>query len=86
MPKQTKCYRLEAHQVAAVQQLAKDNGESSESAAIRFIIDDWVRLNSKPAAQPECDTCDRREACYDKPLRGPWCPAPERQQQQEPTK
>ena len=43
MAKQTKCYRLEAHQVAAIQQLAKDNGESSESAALRFIIDDWVR-------------------------------------------
>ena len=38
-----KVYRLYPHQVAAIKQTAKDNGQCSDSAALRFIIDDWAR-------------------------------------------
>ena len=39
----TKAYTIFPNQVAVIKQTAKDNGQSSDSAALRFIIDDWVR-------------------------------------------
>ena len=38
----TKAYSIEPVHVATIAQVAKDHGESSDSAALRFIIDKFV--------------------------------------------
>ena len=48
---QIKAYNLEPHHIATINQVAKDNGESSRSAALRFIIDEWARLNRTSTLQ-----------------------------------
>ena len=40
----TKAYSLEPVHEATIKQVAKDHGESSDSAALRFIIDRFVLL------------------------------------------
>ena len=37
---------------AIVKSAAKDNGNSSESAAVRFIIEDWERMRAEAAGIP----------------------------------
>ena len=40
----TKAYSIEPVHEATIKQVAKDHGESSDSAALRFIIDRFVLL------------------------------------------
>lgn len=51
MAKQTKCFELEQEHIDIVEQVAKENGDSSASAALRFIIDDWHNSARVQAAQ-----------------------------------
>ena len=46
-----KSYTLTPGQIATIDQVAKDNGELSSSAALRFIISEWVRMQ-RPTPQP----------------------------------
>lgn len=46
----TKCFTLYPPHIATIQQEAKDNGQSSDSAALRLILDEWAVL--KAARQP----------------------------------
>jgi len=43
----TKAYSLEPKQIATVKQIAKDHGESGESAALRFIIDKFIEYEQQ---------------------------------------
>lgn len=36
-------FNVEEKHIATIKQVAKDNGRSSDSAALRYIIDDWVK-------------------------------------------
>lgn len=45
--KVTKSFTLLPMHVAIIAQVAKDNGQSSDSAALRFILDEWVELKDK---------------------------------------
>lgn len=45
----TKAYSVESNHVAIIKQVAKDNGGSSDSAGLRFIIDDWARRVAQDA-------------------------------------
>jgi len=45
-------YLLEPIQDATIKSVAKDNGSSSESAALRFIIEDWARMKAEAAGIP----------------------------------
>jgi len=49
--KTTKSYSLEAQHIATIAQVGKDNGNSGDSAALRFIIDEFVRLRALEAAR-----------------------------------
>lgn len=49
--KTTKCYTLEPHQIATIKAVAKDHGNGSDAAALRYIIDQYVKL-TWDAAQP----------------------------------
>jgi len=42
-----KAYSLESVHIATVKQIAKDHGESGESAALRFIIDKFVEYEKR---------------------------------------
>ena len=42
-----KTYRIERVHEAVVKQVAKDHGETSESAALRYIIDKYVEYKRK---------------------------------------
>ena len=42
-----KAYSLEPVHIATVKQVAKDHGESGESAALRFIIDRFVEYEKR---------------------------------------
>jgi len=50
--KTTQSYTLENHHIAIIKAIAKDHGDGSASAALRYIIDDWVEC-VKVAAQPQ---------------------------------
>ena len=39
----TKAYTLYPIHISVISQVAKDNGQSSASAALRYIIDAWAR-------------------------------------------
>jgi len=45
-------YLLAPVQDATIKSVAKDNGSSSESAALRFIIEDWARMKAEAAGIP----------------------------------
>jgi len=47
-----KTYMVEPVQDAIVKATAKDNGNSSESAALRSIIDEWARMKAIEAGIP----------------------------------
>jgi len=47
--KVTKSFSLEPVHVATIIQVAKDNGNSSESAALRHIIDEWAQMSADSA-------------------------------------
>lgn len=47
--KVTKAYMVEPAHVAIIQQVAKDNGSSSASAGLRFIINDWAKRVAQDA-------------------------------------
>jgi len=47
--KVTKSFSLEPVHIATIIQVAKDNGNSSESAALRHIIEDWSRMTAREA-------------------------------------
>jgi len=49
--KKTKSYSLEPTHIATIIQVAKDNGNCSESAALRHIVDEFVRLRALEAMQ-----------------------------------
>jgi len=50
-PKITKSYSLEPQHIATIAQVGKDNGNCGDSAALRFIVDEFVRLRALEAAQ-----------------------------------
>jgi len=45
----TKSYSLESQHIATIAQVGKDNGNSGDSAALRFIIDEYVRFRALEA-------------------------------------
>ena len=47
-----KTYMVGPIQDVIVKSAAKDNGSSSESAALRFIIEDWARMKAEAAGIP----------------------------------
>jgi len=49
----TKSYILEDHHIATIKGIAKDHGITSESAALRFIIDEWAELRYNVREQQE---------------------------------
>jgi len=42
-------YLLDPVQDATIKSVAKENGSSSESAALRFIVEDWARMKAEAA-------------------------------------
>ena len=42
--KTTKSYTLENHHIATIKAVAKDHGNGSDAAALRYIIDQYVKL------------------------------------------
>jgi len=49
--KVTKSFSLEPVHIATIIQVAKDNGNSSESAALRHIIDEYVQMSADKVRQ-----------------------------------
>lgn len=50
MPKKiTTSFTLEERHIALIAQVGKDNGNSSNSAALRFILDQYVHLSALEA-------------------------------------
>lgn len=47
----TKSYPLEDYHIATIKAVAKDHGSGSDAAALRYIIDQYVKL-TWDAAQP----------------------------------
>jgi hypothetical protein len=42
----TKCYTISTDHAAIISKVAKENGASSDSAALRFIIEEYLRLTN----------------------------------------
>ena len=47
----TKSYSLESQHIATIAQIGKDNGNCGDSAALRYIVDEFVRLRALEAAR-----------------------------------
>ncbi len=58
----TKAYTILPVHIATIKQVAKDNGQSSDSAALRFIIDDWVERCREQAQDDRLQVQMERQA------------------------
>jgi hypothetical protein len=62
----TKSFTLGPQHIATIEQVAKDHGDTTVSAAMRYIIDEYVRLtHAAQTPRPEARVATTERRCHD---------------------